>query len=272
MQIKVLSENTSISQTFHHEHGLSIYIETQEKKVLFDTGASELYLKNAQALGVDISDIDYLVLSHGHYDHGGGLKAFLRENEKAEIFLHRLAFEKYYAAKKDGVEYIGLDQELKDNKRFVFTSDRFFLSKGLQVFSNVVQHFALPMSNKSLLMEKDGEKVADTFSHEQSLIVEENGKTLLLTGCSHNGIRNILHHFQELKGKMPDVSIGGFHLSTTRGSHDSLESIDELGRYLLETGVTFYTGHCTGQVPFARLKEVMGEKIHYLPAGSVFTI
>jgi len=138
--------------------------------------------------------VDYLIISHGHYDHGGGLKAFLRENTKAEVFLHRLAFEKYYAMRSnDELEYIGLDEELKQNRRIVLTSDRFFIYRGIQVFSNITQKEPLPISNNGLLMEHNGQIVQDTFVHEQNLIIEEDGKTLLVTGCAHNGIVNILN-------------------------------------------------------------------------------
>jgi len=145
MIIKTLVENTALSKDFGSEHGLSLYIEANSRKILFDVGAGELFLENAKKLNVDISDVDYLIISHGHYDHGGGLKAFLRENTKAEVFLHRLAFEKYYAMRSnDELEYIGLDEELKQNRRIVLTSDRFFIYRGIQVFSNITQKEPLP--------------------------------------------------------------------------------------------------------------------------------
>ena len=85
MIIKTLSENTSISKDIASEHGLSLYIKTKKHKILFDVGASELFLNNAKKLDVNISDVDFLVISHGHFDHGGGLKVFLRENTNADI-------------------------------------------------------------------------------------------------------------------------------------------------------------------------------------------
>lgn len=110
MLIKTLVENTSISKDFGSEHGLSLYIETKKHKILFDVGASELFLQNAKKFDVSIADVDFLVISHGHYDHGGGLKTFFKENTKAEVFLHRLAFEKHYAIRpNDELEFIGLD-------------------------------------------------------------------------------------------------------------------------------------------------------------------
>ena len=269
MIIKTLVENTALSKNFGSEHGLSLYIEANSRKILFDVGASELFLENAKKLNVDISEVDYLIISHGHYDHGGGLRAFLRENTKAGIFLHRLAFEKYYALRSnDELEYIGLDEELKQNRRIVLTSDRFFIYKGIQVFSNIPQKEPIPVSNNGLLMEQYGQTLQDAFAHEQNLIIVEDGKTLLVTGCAHNGIVNILEHFHDLKGHMPDYVVGGFHLSSRSGGNEVHEMIVRIGKYLVDTKAKFYTCHCTGLEPYKRLKTIMGDSIDYLSAGS----
>jgi len=274
MIIKVLSENTAASDEFGCEHGLSLYIETENHKILFDVGASGLFLENSKKLSVDIADVDLVVISHGHYDHGGGLKEFLRENTKAEIFIHQQAFAKHYSLRLSGnLEFIGLDEELKPNRQIIFTSDRFFISKGIQVFSNITQKEPGPISNSSLFMEQNGQIIKDIFAHEQNLIIEEAGKTLLVTGCAHNGIVNILEHFYTLKRRMPDYVIGGFHLSSGSSCmKENLETVDKIGQYLLNTRAKYYTGHCTGIDPYNRLKDVMGESIDYLPAGSTVII
>ena len=274
MIIKTLVENTSLSKDFGSEHGLSLYIESNSRKILFDVGASELFLENAKKMNVDIPDIDYLIISHGHYDHGGGLKAFLRENSKAGVFIHRLAFEEYYVLRSnDDLKYIGLDEELKQNQQIVLTSDPFFISNGIQVFSNIPHKEHLPISNNGLFMEQNGQILEDTFAHEQNLIIEENEKTFLVTGCAHNGIVNILEHFHDLKGHMPNYVIGGFHLSSrSSGSSERPETIDRISKYLMDTNAKFYTCHCTGKEPYNRLKAAMGDSIDYLSAGSEISI
>ncbi|HZK26581.1 MAG TPA: MBL fold metallo-hydrolase [Thermoclostridium sp.] len=269
MLIRTLVENTSISKDFGSEHGLSLYIETNKHKILFDVGASKLFFQNAKKFDVNIADVDFLVISHGHYDHGGGLKTFLKENTKAEVFIHRLAFGKHYAIHpSDKLDFIGLEEELKQNKQIVLTSDRFFINNGIQVFSNIVQKETRPKSNNGLLTEYKGQKVDDTFAHEQNLVIEEDGKTLLVTGCAHNGIINILEHFHSVKGRMPNYVIGGFHLSSRLGGNEDSEKIDEIGKYLMSTNAKFYTCHCTGLEPYKRLKSAMGDRIDYLSAGS----
>ena len=273
MLIKILVENTSIAKDFGSEHGLSLYIETKKHKIMFDVGASQLFLKNAKKLDVNIADIDFVVISHGHFDHGGGLKTFFKENTKAEVFLHHRAFGKYYAIRpNEKLDFIGLDEELKQNKQIVLTSDGFFISNGIQLLSNIVLKGERPKSNSGLFMEHKGKMVDDTFDHEQNLVIEEDGKTLLVTGCSYNGIVNILEHFHSIKGRMPDYVIGGFHLSSHSGGNEEFDTIDRIGNYLMNTKAKYYTCHCTGIEAYERLKSTMGDSIDYLSAGSEIVI
>lgn len=269
MIIKMLLENTAVSEDFCSEHGLSIYIESNNSKIIFDVGASDLFLKNAKNMNVDISNIDYAIISHGHYDHGGGLEDFLDKNKKAKVFLKDNAFEKHYALRSNNrIEFIGIEECIKNSNQVILTKDLFKISDDIEIFSNVSQKELTPSSNSNLFMEKDGEIVKDTFTHEQNLIIKENGKSLLITGCAHNGIVNIVKHFYKIKGYMPDYVIGGFHLSSRSNEGESPKVIDEIGKELIYTNAKYYTCHCTGVNAYNKLKEIMGEKIEYLSAGS----
>ncbi len=266
MLIKALVENTSDSEMYGCEHGLSLYIEMQKHRLLFDVGASPLFFENAEKMGVSISDIDYLVISHGHYDHGGGLRTFLEENSKAKIYIRRQAFEKHYALRQSGGKYeVGLDEGFDNHPQMVFTSNRDSIDDGLWLFAEVPQK--KPQQPSGLVVERQGQIVEDDFVHEQNLVIEENGKIVLITGCAHQGIVNILEHYSELKGSMPDAVIGGFHLSNLRGTAEGNQVIDTLGEYLLDTKAKYYTGHCTGLEPYKRLKAIMGEAIDYISTG-----
>jgi len=274
MIVKVLSENTTSSDKLGSEHGLSLYIETGTHKILFDTGASGLFAENAEKMGVDLTKVDLAVISHGHYDHGGGLKTFLCVNSQAKVYLHKKAFEPHYANRPGGVKaYIGLDESLLPNERFVFCGDHFVIDHELELFSGIESKRLVPSGNLDLFMKDGTAFVQDNFAHEQNLIISENGKTLLIAGCAHNGIINIIDQFNVEKGYLPDYVIGGFHLyNHGTKQNEAPNVVDEIGNILLETHSQYYTCHCTGIESYHRLKAVMGEKICYISTGDQLTI
>lgn len=273
MIIKTLVENTSISKDFNYEHGLSLYIELNNKRILFDVGTTELFLENAKKLNVEIENIDYLIISHGHYDHGGGLSKFLEINKKAKVFINENAFKKYYALRaNNNLEYIGLEKDLENNKQFCLVSDYFQIDDNLQLFSNVLKKESMPYANKNLLMEEDGKIIDDKFLHEQNLIIEDNNKLFLITGCAHNGIVNIIEHFHSIKNKMPDYILGGFHLSSKTYGNEPDKNIKKIGEYLKYIGAKSYTCHCTGIEPYNILKNIVGDNIDYLSTGTIIEI
>ncbi len=274
MIITVLSENLTSSDKLGSEHGLSLYIETETHKILFDTGASGLFAENAGKLGIDLAKVDLAVISHGHYDHGGGLKTFLGINSRAKVYLHQRAFETHYANRPASAKaYIGLDEGLLPNERFVFCGNRYMIDEALVLFSGVKAKRLVPSGNTDLFV-KDGDAfVPDDFAHEQNLIISENGKTLLIAGCAHNGIINIIDQFKMEKGGQPDYVIGGFHLyNHGTKQNEAPDIVDEIGKFLLETHAQYYTCHCTGIESYTRLKAIMGENIDYISTGEQIAI
>lgn len=270
MELLTLMENTALSPAFVCHHGLSFYLEWKNRKILFDMGPDGDFIKNAKALGVDLKAVDLAVLSHGHYDHGGGLKAFLEENEKASVHIQKKAEENYYAHDPDGkIRYIGLPDGIKGCARFVSHKGDYTLEEGLSVFSGVTGRACYSPSNDRLYTEIHGRQIPDLFMHEQNLLLEEDGYFSLIAGCAHNGIVNILKRGQELtKGRIRYV-IGGFHL---KNAFDDVDKQREFCRKLAETlkewNCQYYTCHCTGEESYEYLKEFMGEQIQYLAAGS----
>lgn len=277
MIIKVLAENVATVEGLGQEHGLSLHIESQGENILFDTGLGELFYENSLKMGVDISQVEYLIISHGHDDHGGGLETFLKHNSKAEIFIHKDAFLDHYALKREkDLEIIGLDKKFADHPQVVLTKGDFIIRPGLTIFSNKVNNMPKPDSNVGLLEGSDQGPLQDEFNHEQNLIIEEDGKDCLITGCAHNGIINIIDQFKLLKGKLPDYCLGGFHLtSRASGSGDgpeNFENIEKVGKALLRGDTMYYTGHCTGIEPYEFLKKMMGDRVEYLGGGRVIEI
>ena len=249
MKITVLAENTSRND-LPTEHGLSLYIEEDGKKLLFDTGQSDLFAKNAQILGKDLEAVDLAVISHGHYDHGGGLKTFLSINKTAPVYISRYAFEPHY----NGERYIGLDTSLENSDRLVFTDGETQLAEGMTLYSAPDMETADDRGGLNML--SGGALVPDDFRHEQYLLIEENGRRILISGCSHRGIINISRYFR------PDVLIGGFHLHK-RALDDGLTAI---GRTLAGFGIKYYTCHCTGTAQFDHIRPVLGNA-EYISTG-----
>lgn len=274
MLIKVLVENTAVSGEFGSEHGLSLYIEANGKKILFDTGRGELFLANATKLNVDIASVDYAVLSHAHHDHSGGLPAFLRENTAARIYLREGAAGKYYSQHPDGnLAQIGPDEAIIESGRLVFTGERHEIGPGLELFSGVRGRELFSEANKTLYMDKHGELSQDTFEHEQNFVVMEGDTVALFAGCAHNGIVNILKRMAELGYRAPDYVFGGFHLfnpSFKKSEDPAL--IRGVGEYLSKTPSVYYTGHCTGQEAYELLQGMMGDRMRYMATGSAIRI
>lgn len=250
MRMVTLTENTASLNGLAAEHGLSLYIETESHKILFDAGQSAAFADNAEKLGIDLSEVDLAVLSHGHYDHGGGFARFLEINDKAPIWMNVHAFEPHFnASDKD----IGLDPALRESRRIRFAEDGQTIGRGLTLYSRMgcpygIRPFGLTMGNR----------IPEDFRHEQYLLLEEAGKRILISGCSHRGILNIMAHFR------PDVLIGGFHFMKMDPAGPELEAA---AAALLRCPCTYYTGHCTGEEQFTALKAILGEKLHRLSGG-----
>lgn len=271
MILKTLMDDQALDG-YACEHGLSFWIQANGKNILFDLGKSGLFLENAQRMGVDVAAVDFAVISHAHNDHGGGLRAFLKANDHAPVYLRRNAFDRYYARRESGmIEDIALDPALRDNPRLILTDEICRIAEGFTLFSGVTGREYFSPANRVLLM--DGGKVPDAFSHEQNLLISEGDKRILLAGCAHNGIVNILSRCAQIDPQPLTAVIGGFHLSIpSSGGQIPDELVDSIADRLLCGPAQYYTGHCTGLPAFARLEQRMGSRVRYLAAGSKIEI
>ncbi|MBQ0095585.1 MAG: MBL fold metallo-hydrolase [Bacteroidaceae bacterium] len=258
MTVTALVEN-ECSCGLDTEHGLSLYIETDDgTRILFDMGQGPLFAKNAAILEKDIAAVDIAVISHGHYDHGGGLSEFLRLNSKAKVYVHRKAFEEHFSIRETGITYIGLNRSLAEKypDRICLCGDSCQIAPNISLFAGVEGTHPRPAGNR-LLLEAD-RLTPDCFRHEQNLIVCEGNKRVLFAGCAHCGIANIL----EYAGAVTHV-FAGFHLIK-----DSSNDLELLASELLShKGCMYYTMHCTGTDNYRILKGLMHDKTDYLSCG-----
>ena len=258
MKITALTENTSVNENIGAEHGLSLYIETDGHKILFDMGQTDMFERNAKTLCIDLYEVDIAVLSHGHYDHGGGLARFLEINKKAPVYVNEYAFEPHYNGTQ---KYIGLDISLKNNSRLIFTSNVYKINDSMTLFSCNENRKSYDLGSFGLNMIQDGKFMPDDFRHEQYLLINENGKNVLISGCSHKGIMNITEWFK------PDVLIGGFHFSKLALDKTLENYAETLDKY----NTNFYTCHCTGMEQYVFMKKYMS-RLEYLSAGQEIII
>lgn len=273
MKIVGLLENTAALPGLKSKHGLSLYIETEKHKILFDMGPNDLFLKNAKSLGIDVSEVDVAIVSHGHVDHCGGLECFLKQNDKAKIYIRKSATDKHYVKVLGIPFYAGINRKLLFEDRFVFTGDTFRIDDELTLFSNVRGSFLLPKSDGNLFRSEGGKIVPDDFCHEQNLVVTEGDKKVLFCGCAHAGIVNISDKEKSLFGDYPFAVFGGFHLfEPTSKRYEDDTYVASVAEALKKTGARYFTCHCTGPKAYEKMKAVIGDKLEYLHTGSEFEI
>lgn len=256
MRITTLIENLVYDKGLVAEHGLSMYIEAGGLRILFDTGQSGLFMHNASKLGIRIEDVDVLVLSHGHYDHTGGLNAFLQVNKKALIYAGKGVFDAKFSSRND---FIGIEisyEKIKDRIQF---ADEIFslrnLKKGFSELNNqndeIEEVYLMPkaelcfendLNNRGLYVEHNGEFTEDKIEDEIFIVVKSNSKINIITACSHRGIRNICHSAAKYFKSPVGLIIGGFH---TKG--ELPEKADSIADYLKSIKPDLLgVCHCTG--------------------------
>ena len=273
MRIVNLIENTEGRYECLYEHGLSFYIETEGHKALLDLGQTDNSLRNAESLGVDLKAVDTVVLSHGHYDHSGGIIPFTRINDHAAIYMQSSAGGDYYAddgkmAGDDRYRYIGIDRDILNLPQVRPLKGDYVIDDELELLTIKSRTHMLPFTNKRLLVRIDGSFVPDDFSHEHFLVVKDKGLTVLMSGCAHNGILSILDAYKEKYGSLPDIVISGFHLMLKREfREDELREVRSIAEELRTYQAKFFTCHCTGIPAFEEMKRIMGDQLGYVHSG-----
>lgn len=217
-QITTLMENTSPKSCLAAEHGLSLLIEGASRRVLYDTGSSPRFLKNARALGADLSGLDALVLSHGHYDHTGGLSALLLDGPRpGTIYLGEDFFGSRYSEKEDGLLEIGAaigEQAMKSAGVPLVTvgAEPLALGDGIFLLSGFTPTEEPEKLSPKMLRQGLAGLETDSFRDEVAVVLETEQDLVLLSGCAHVGILSMCRRVTDLFGRPVTAFVGGTHL------------------------------------------------------------
>jgi 7,8-dihydropterin-6-yl-methyl-4-(beta-D-ribofuranosyl)aminobenzene 5'-phosphate synthase len=264
MKITTLAENLSYRMGLKSEHGLSFLIEDGDFKVLFDTGQSDLFIHNAKEMGVDVQAISALVLSHGHYDHSGGLAAFCAANARAKIYVGKGFFEPKFGK---GGRVIGAVMPLGHEGRFILVDGMLEIAPNLFVIGDVPIIDRLDTHFEGLFVEKDGKVIEDEFSEEQFVCKVDNGSLIVVSGCNHRGITNVAAMVASKFGLPIRLLLGGFHLKDA-----AWEDAEKVLKTLASFDIaSLGSCHCTGVEKYPLVKSAFGNKAFYACAGTVLT-
>lgn len=279
MNITVLIENLG-PDTLACEHGLSVHIDYNGRSILLDTGSSGAFAQNSKALGIDLAAVDYAVLSHGHYDHADGLRAFFSANDRTPMLVRKGALGAYYSMRGGTApRFVGIHREICRDyaPRLVEVDGLYELFPGGWLVENPAPEASADRAQH--LYHKVGEDnfVEDDFSHEHSLVLEGKDGLVVFNSCCHAGAANIAAHIAKTFPDKPIAALlGGFHMMGATGtdsincSEDYVKAVaDEFKR--LNIG-RIYTGHCTGTPAFELLKRELGDRLEYMQTGLRITL
>jgi len=277
MKVTILCENTVGYRVGLGEHGFSALIETDHGNYLFDTGRGESVVKNSLELTKDLRTVKKIFLSHGHYDHTGGLPEVLKLRGKVDVHAHPHAFlDRIHMVEENGKEtkrFVGIPFKrgyLESlGAHFILNEDFFEAEEGIFLTGEVPRKTSFEKLDPKLFTEADGKIVPDVFPDDQSLILDTERGLLVVLGCAHSGVINILNHVTHKTGKDRFYAIvGGTHLDFLPPEQLE-ESVKALKKFHIEK---IGASHCTGMRGAFSLHQAFGDRFFYGHVGSTLNI
>lgn len=275
MRMHILTDNRTKKRGFLAEHGLSIYIEHEKANILFDTGQSDVYCRNAAEMDVDFDKTDCIILSHGHYDHCGGLIHFPKINKFPKVYVHETAFGKRYAVNSDRKSYreVGipwlLDHYSSVKSNIVFTRKNLQIAASINLYGEIPSTVAFEGVPEGFYTGDETYKSVDMLKDEQMLIFDTNKSLCIFLGCSHPGIVNCLNYaLKQFPGKKIDTLVAGMHLDSV-----SPLRLQMIMQTMFDLDIQKVVPlHCTGIFAIAEMKRFLGNRCLALCAGDSLEI
>jgi 7,8-dihydropterin-6-yl-methyl-4-(beta-D-ribofuranosyl)aminobenzene 5'-phosphate synthase len=273
MRIVTLLENESNRSELKAAHGLSLYLETTNHKILFDLGPNQYYWKNARQMGIDLREVDTVILSHGHDDHAGSLSKFLKHNTKATVYVSRHFFDEHVKVKKKEHINIGIKLPRHGQDRLVFVDEDLVIDEELRLVVDVPYQPAV-IPDSALKVYDGGRYIEEDFAHEMYLVVQEGAHRCLFSGCSHKGIAHIVDTIETRYDLSFTHVIGGYHFSHYDPFHiQQTDYLTHIGQqFAKRNDSVFYSCHCTGDDAFYQLKIHMRDKLRRLKTGDTIIL
>jgi 7,8-dihydropterin-6-yl-methyl-4-(beta-D-ribofuranosyl)aminobenzene 5'-phosphate synthase len=273
VKITILSENSSATTTSLSEWGWSAYIEYDGSKILFDTGMSgDVVVKNAKSLKIDLTAVETIILSHGHYDHCDGLERVIKEVGRCDIFCHENILEPKFTVSEIRKKFSGVkfkQGEIENlGGRFKFLDSTTEIFKGVHLIADVSPLNSFEMIPESFILRVDNQDIKDSFRDEINLAIDLGDSLIAMSGCAHLGIVNILEHIKKLREKRVTHFFGGTHLKDA-----STKRINETIDYLTKQNLKLLApAHCTGFDALVKIQNGLGEIVTPAFCGLSFNI
>ena len=266
IRITILIENTAYKAGLKTEHGLSFWIEYGNNKILFDTGRSESILYNAKTLDIDLAQTDAIILSHGHYDHTGGLPSVINIASKAKIYLHPAATEPKYSQKTSGTKYIGTSDSAKkaiEDCPIIWTETPATIFPAMSVTGQVPRMNDYEDVGGHFFIDENCQR-PDELLDDQTLLMKLAKGLIVVFGCAHSGVVNTLDYISKLTGEKNIYAvIGGMHLLNASRARIT-NTIEVFQKYEIQKVIPL---HCTGHKAIGAMKNAFGDKCLCLGAG-----
>jgi len=268
LELTVVVENNSKQSDLSAEHALAIWIDYKDHSYIFDTGQGEVLTSNLDQLDLAIDDLDGVFLSHGHYDHAGGLAAIIKQQQAVPVYAHPDIWLDKYSAKSRGLVSRSFELEQKKVNNFKEVTELTEIESGLWLTGRVPRQNDVERLDDHFQVEVDNQFVIDQFRDEQSLVLDTSKGLVILLGCSHVGVINILEYIEQNFTADIEAIIGGMHL--VNAEQDRIEwTIKQLAEIDWERLIPL---HCAGQRAVEQMQDAFGDRVEVKSVGESIEI